>query len=415
MSTKTTTTSSPGILLLVYRFFASYKLATVVLVLMTIVTLLGTFGQVEHGLHAAKEKYFHSLFFTDKLFGKVPVLLPGGMTLMFILFVNMTLGALVKVKKSLRGAGLLISHFGMLLLLAGGFVTWAFATDGYMALYPGMKTNRVESYREWQLEILELNDDGKSEKRLVYPAQALQSIRPNEKRTIPGGELPFDIVINGLAKNAMPVPISAPIAAGVDGKEIDGFKLAPQDSSKEAEQNLPGCYVEFRPKHDGEPIEAILWAGSYRFGPGEEPMPFTFKLDGKTYGALLAKKSWTVPFQVQLDKFIFEQHPGMSMARNYESRVTRFEDGKSDQALEIKMNEPMRYEGYTFFQESFGPAGSKPGDRMYSQFAVANNPADQWPLIALTITGIGLLIHFLIMLVGFITKSSRKNTQPKAA
>ena len=37
------------------------------------------------------------------------------------------------------------------------------------------------------------------------------------------------------------------------------------------------------------------------------------------------------------------------------------------------MNEPMRYAGYTFFQESFGPAGAQPGDVMFSQFAVANN------------------------------------------
>jgi cytochrome c biogenesis protein ResB len=125
------------------------------------------------------------------------------------------------------------------------------------------------------------------------------------------------------------------------------------------------------------------------------------------YGALLAKKSWTVPFEVELDEFIFERHPGVSTARNYESRVTRFEEGKPDTPLEIKMNEPMRYAGYTFFQESFGPSGSEPGDEMFSQFAVANNPADQWPLWSLVITSIGLGIHFVIMLVTFTTRSKK--------
>lgn len=137
-------------------------------------------------------------------------------------------------------------------------------------------------------------------------------------------------------------------------------------------------------------------------------MPFVFEAGGERYGAMLAKKSWTVPFEVRLDEFIFERHPGVSTARNYESRVTRMEEGESDTPVEIKMNEPMRYAGYTFFQESFGPAGSQPGDEMYSQFAVANNPADQWPLYALIVTGVGLMIHFCIMLVRFILKSFEK-------
>jgi hypothetical protein len=71
----------------------------------------------------------------------------------------------------------------------------------------------------------------------------------------------------------------------------------------------------------------------------------------------------------------------------------------------------MRYEGYTFFQESFGPAGSQPGDRMYSQFAVANNPADQWPLWALVVTSIGLGVHFVIMLLDYMARSRKKRIQ----
>lgn len=397
---------------LLYRFFTSFKLATVVLVLMTVVTLLGTLGQVEHGLHAAKEKYFYSMFFTDEIFG-VPIVFPGGLPLMILLFVNMIFGAIVKVKKRWRGAGLLISHTGMLMLLAGGFVTWAFSTDGYMALYPGMTSNRVESYREWQLEIVPLNEDGTADKAWIYPSEQLETMRSDEQRIIPAESLPFDVVINGYARNATPMPTTAPMAAGVSGKEIDGFKLSPQKPSKEAEQNLPGLFLEVRPKNSGsegggDPIEAILWAGSYKFDPREKPMPYTFTVDDQRYGALLVKKSWTVPFSVRLDEFIFERHPGVMTARNYESRVTRFEENQAEKPLEIKMNEPMRHAGYTFFQESFGPSGSQPGDEMFSQFAVANNPSDQWPLYSLIVTGVGLGVHFLIMLIQFTTRSRKR-------
>jgi len=392
---------------LLYGFFTSFKVATVVFVLMTVVTLFGTLDQVEHGLHAAKVKWFHSWIVIHSL-GGVPLLLPGGLLLMLVLFVNMTLGAIVKVKKRLKGAGLLVSHCGMLMLLAGGYVTWAFSTDGYMALYPGMQSDRVESYREWQLEVVPLDEDNRGETAWILPADELERIREDEQRIYLDEELPFAIVINGYARNATPIPVSAPAAAEASGREVDGFKLAPQRLSKEAEQNLPGAYVEFRPEGEGDPVETILWAGSSRFDPREDPMPFVFEIEGQRYGALLTKKSWQVPFTVRLDEFIFERHPGISTARNYESRVTRFEEGHPERPLEIKMNEPMRHAGYTFFQESFGPSGSEPGDEMFSQFAVANNPADQWPLVALIVTGIGMGIHFVVMLVDYIVRSRRK-------
>lgn len=392
---------------LLYQFFTSFKVATAIFVLMTIVTLLGTLAQVDQGLYAAKVKYFHSFFFTDKIFG-IPVLLPGGLLLMLVLFVNMTLGAIVKVKKRWKGLGPLISHFGMLMLLAGGFVTWAFGTDGYMALYPGMSSNRVESYRNWQLEVFPLDENGQAKQSWILPSDELQSIRVDEQRSYDADGLPFNVVVNGFTKNATPIPVTANGASDATGKEIDGFKLAPQKAAKEAEQNLPGAYVAFDPDGAGESVEAILWAGSYRFDPKEDPMPFQFTVDDQKYGALLAKKSWQVPFDVQLDEFIFERHPGVSTARNFESRVTRFEEEEKT-SLEIKMNEPMRYAGYTFFQESFGPPDGKPGE-MFSQFAVANNPADQWPLWALVVTTIGLGIHFCVMLIDFIVRSRKKTS-----
>lgn len=408
MSTKTKDVKNKGPLRLLFGFFTSFKLATIVLVLMTLITLLGTLDQVGLGLHGAKEKYFHSWFIYS--FRGFPLFLPGGLLLMSVLFINMICGAIIKVRKRWRGAGLLISHTGMLMLLAGGWITWAIATDGYMALYPGMTSSRVESYRDWQLEVYPLEEDGSPKTAWILPTETLQQIQPDQQFVTDAEGLPFDIVINGYAENATPIPVSAPIAATATGKEIDGFKLSPKKRAKEEAMNLPGCYIEFRPKGDsgGEPVEAILWAGSYKFDPRNDPMPLRFEIGGEPYAAMLAKKSWNVPFEVTLDEFIFEKHPGISTARNYESRVTRIEEGRDDKPLEIKMNEPMRYAGYTFFQESFGPAGSEPGDEMYSQFAVANNPADQWPLWALCVTGVGLLIHFVIMLIDFILRSRKK-------
>jgi hypothetical protein len=71
----------------------------------------------------------------------------------------------------------------------------------------------------------------------------------------------------------------------------------------------------------------------------------------------------------------------------------------------------MRHHGYTFFQASWGPQDDPTATKFYSVFEVVKNPADHWPLVSLIITGIGLLVHFVMKLVSFITKQMEKNVR----
>ena len=78
------------------------------------------------------------------------------------------------------------------------------------------------------------------------------------------------------------------------------------------------------------------------------------------------------------------------------------------------MNEPLRQDGYTFFQASWGPQDAKPGDRLYSVFAVVDNPSDMWPLYSCIMVGVGLLIHFFQKLVGHLTRTARRRKKAPA-
>ena len=65
-------------------------------------------------------------------------------------------------------------------------------------------------------------------------------------------------------------------------------------------------------------------------------------------------------------------------------------DERSD--ILIRMNEPLRHKGYTFFQASFR---EDPQTRVLSStFAVVKNPADQYPLYGCIIITFGMLLHF---------------------
>ena len=62
----------------------------------------------------------------------------------------------------------------------------------------------------------------------------------------------------------------------------------------------------------------------------------------------------------------------------------------------ISMNEPFRYKGWTFFQASFQETGGGPE---ISTFAVTRNYGRLIPYVATGVVFVGLLIHFIIVLV----------------
>jgi len=121
----------------------------------------------------------------------------------------------------------------------------------------------------------------------------------------------------------------------------------------------------------------------------------------------MRKRLWVMPFTLKLDKFTAAFHPGTRRPAKFVSNVTRIENG-GEAKVTIQMNEPMRYEGLTFFQASYGPPGAGPGDKMYSVFEIVRNPADKWPEYSLWIVAFGMAVTFLIKLDSFLAAGSRK-------
>lgn len=416
-----------------YKLFTSYALAVVVLVLLTVITLLGTLEQGPLGLWAAVNKYFHSWFVVSDIFEnaglfKLPIPLPGGLLLMVILFINMTLGGLVHVRKRLRGVPNLISHCGILLLLISAFVTFIGKNDGFVALYPGQASNTARSYKEWQLEIIEFNDEQKPVKSYIIPSERLLEIGSDGEQLFTSKALPFSLQIDHYHENATPLSASAPMAAGAGNRVIEGYKLLSRKKNREAERNYPGCFAKVLVGDEQKVVKEMLISAyctttQYQTPngesivmqiPGTSPRAAGFEVDGKQYGLLLNKKSWPIDYYIKLDRFIFDKHPGTNQPKNYESRITRLDTLEDEgKKVAIRMNEPMRHSGFVVFQESYGQHPVK--GIYHSQFAVSDNPSDQWPTIALTIMGIGLLLHFIWKLVEYINKSKATRLKTEGA
>jgi len=368
----------------VFDLFASYGLAVILLFLLLLLVLFGTLEQVDHGLFEVQKKYFESFWLVHWLFGKIPIPLPGVYLLLTLLFINLLCGAIIRAPKSWRRPGLLIAHFGILFLIFSGFVTYHFSINGHMTLFEGQQSDEFQSYYDWEIVIAETQGNP-TIKQWIIPGDRFQYLKPNESKTFYAQGLPFEFELTGFLRNC------APIVQG------DGITLRELPLEKEAERNIAGVFVQVKGE-DGTLHPGLLW--------GMQQSPWVVTVAGKSYSLDLRHQRWQLPFTIVLNKFKRELHPRTNMASNFESEVTKIEDGV-ERRINIRMNEPLRHKGYTFFQASWGPQDAGPNDRLFSVFAVAKNPADHWPLYACIVIASGLILHFTQTLFRYLRRQRR--------
>jgi len=388
----------------VLSFLSSFGLATVTLIFLLIITLLGTLDQVDNGLFESQKKYFDAALVWGVSFGKthIPIVLPGGFLLMLILTVNIILGAVRRIRKTPRKIGILIAHLSMIFLLVAGAVSFFFKKDGNMALFEGQTSDEFQSYHDSVIEIERVQPAPKDGKRtaLIIPGTEYRDLDAGKGRVFTNDSLPFDLWVMNYMENATPRRVKP---GDTHQWQTDGYYLQALPAEKDQEMNLDAAMIKIVDKKTKTEQPGLLWR--------EEAAPFAFKIGDETYNIHLTRRSWKLPFAVKLDKFVRELHPGTAQARKFTSYVTKIQD-KHEEKKVITMNAPLRDSGHILFQASFQQ--SQAGDVKRSVFAVVQNPADQWPLIALLAAALGLLIHMVDMLVRFLIRSSRQNRPASA-
>lgn len=115
------------------RCLASLKLTVALLLLLALLVLGGTAYQAENGLTAAQRDVFAAWFFP--LFGFIP--LPGLLLVGLFLFVNLLAAATFRLRYRWRHAGLILIHYGLLLLIAGGFIMSLGNAECFLTLREG--------------------------------------------------------------------------------------------------------------------------------------------------------------------------------------------------------------------------------------------------------------------------------------
>lgn len=328
----------------------------------------GTIAQKYIGLYQAQHLFFSSWILW---YGFLP--LPGGRLTLALIFVTLTAKFLFKSKWSWPQSGIILTHFGVLLLFIGGFITAYNAKESFILIPEGQRTNILQDYYKKGLyikqdgdPILFIPDDELAQRSsIVIPDTPihLNPVSYCKNCTFKTRDTTSDLPLHGLAQQ---------------------IALSPLPISKEEEANLGGVTLHIT--HASNELDGLYTT--------TEAAPHPIKIDykGAHYEIIFARKETLLPFSIHLDTFEKVFHPGTEMAQHYSSTIRIIEDDSSWPAY-IKMNEPLRYKGYTFFQSSYADTPVGPATIL----AVVENKGRLFPYIASIIIACGLILHLLTL------------------
>lgn len=260
-----------------------------------------------------------------------------------------------------------------MLLLLGGLFTFLFSTEGYMDLSPNIKKSYSADYHAREFVILDNNN---------VPVKITPHTEVNKQHKIK--------VLNNLIEIKT---LSSCRNCAIEGRDehdqdktyhgmAQHMALQASPLRKLNEENLAGLTIEVTGSDTQDGVYVLL---------EDVPQYPHIKKGGKSYRLKLRRKQRTLPFSLELIDFKRDTHPGTTMAKSYESRVRIHDKGAMWEAV-IKMNEPLRYRGYTFFQSSF--IETPDGD--ISVLAVVWNAGRIFPYISSLAMCLGMIIHLII-------------------
>lgn len=380
------------------KFFTSLRLTVVLLVMSLVLVLCATFAQVNLGIYGVQEMFFKSAIVWAELpdFGFSLPVFPGGYLIGGFLMVNLIASHVYRFRFTWKKAGIQLTHFGLIVLLLGELITGILQEDFSLRLEEGETRNYSESFRRNEVVLIDKSDPD-FDSVVAIPEAHIADSDP-----IQHGQLPFRVIPRAHYPNSnlsmldgLPEGTSTPgVVANLSDQGI-GPRLALLPAPityNDEERNLPAAFVEL------VGTEGSL--GTWLLSP-MLTQPQTFDYDDRTWEISFRFEREYKPFSLSLIELKHDIYPGSNIPKNFSSLVRlQTADGSEDRESLIFMNEPLRHEGYTFYQYQMDSANG------FSVLQVVRNPARALPYIACVLMSLGLLFQFIFHLIKFASRRS---------
>lgn len=356
----------------------SLKLAIVLLTLLMVLVLACTLAQVDLGTHGAVERYMRSWLVwwrPDGASWSIPVL-PGGAPVGGLLILNLSVAQIRRLQLTWRKSGLWLLHIGLVLLVAGEFVSAMLQVDARLTFEEGHSANFVERTREYELAVVDTTDAAYDDEYGVPQSLLLAG------GSIAIAKTPLQLKVvaymrNSELRNRTDKDPKSLATAGV-GPEIAVQQLPPVTADDA--QDTPSALIDVHA--DGVSKGVFLVSAGISAQQG-------FSHAGRHYRIDLRLRREYLPYSLTLKDFSHDVYPGTDIPKNFSSLVRLVHPGSSeDRTVLISMNQPLRFEGRTFYQSSFGKNDT------LSVLQVVQNPGWLMPYVSCTLVTLGLIVHF---------------------
>jgi len=270
-------------------------------------------------------------------------------------------------------------HLGLIILFAGEFVAGMMQVDTNLSIEVGQTVNYVSSYKTMELALVDVTDPAYDDVHSI-PESLLSKNRP-----IPVPGTPVTLSVKKFFPNAelanLPAGQTSLATAGVGpGVQVVERPTATADG----EVNQVSAFVEVLA--GGRSLG--VWLVSNALGA-----PQGFVHEGRAYTLSMRLLRQYLPYAFTLKQFRHDVYPGTDIPKNFSSLVQVVNPSrKESREVLIFMNQPLRYEGKTFYQASFGKNDT------LSVLSVVENPGWLLPYVSCVLVSLGLLVHFTIVL-----------------
>lgn len=362
----------------IWAALASLQLTILALAFLMALVVFCTLAQVRMGVFGAVQAYMRSFIVWWPIQGlpfRLPIF-PGGALVGLVLLLNLTAALIQRFGFSWQRTGLWITHAGLILLVVGEFATGAFQVETQMSIEEGQTVAYTESTRDLELAITNTTDPAHDQVASI-PFSLLE-----RSDTLPVPGTPITLHVKQVFRNASLAmreatdpPSLATAGVGANVKIVEQPPVV-----SDSETNQTSAFVE--PVIQGQSFGT--WLVSTALGA-----PQSFLHQGQTYELVMRPRRDYLPYSVTLKAFHHDVYPGTDIPKNFSSLVHLANPARGEERdVLISMNQPLRYEGKTFYQASYGKEGK------LSVLQVVQNPGWQLPYISCALVTLGLLVHF---------------------
>lgn len=371
------------------NLFSSLKLTVTLLCLSIVLVFAGTIAQVQLGLYQAQTEYFRRFFVYWALGDtgiRVPVF-PGGYLLGLLLLLNISVVAFRRFAFTKNKIGIWLIHLGLILLFVGQLLTDLLSVESMLHLREGETKNYSERPREAELVLVDRSQPDR-DRVITVPESRLGR---GGTMALPG--TPLRLTVERYYRNSTLERLTAerpgqPAASQGIGRSVEAIGLP--HATEMNRRDVPSVVVRL----STDSGDLGTWLASEYINQSQH-----IHVGDRAYDLSMRPRREYKPYSMTLLKFTHDRYPGTQIPKNFSSRV-RLQNPSTgeDREVLIYMNNPLRYDGKTFYQSSFDT------DDRGSVLQVVRNPSWLTPYLSCVLVSIGLTVQFMTHLVPYVRR-----------